>query len=180
MTWGTFKPEENKFIDSALVNPAFEINHGDVLMSRANTSEYVGSAVYARNPPPRRLLSDKSLRVVPRDDVDPEWLTLLLSAPQSRQQLSAAATGTKQSMRNLSRAAIEGILVPDFHPDRQRAAISRVADLDSAAARLVAQIEASQKHSTSLRRALLTAAYSGKLTGAACDSDRVEELATTT
>lgn len=177
MTYGVFRPEENKYIDDALVNPAFEIKDGDVLMSRANTSEYVGAAVYVRHPPPRRLLSDKSLRIVPRKDVNPEWLTLMLSSPNSRRQLSASATGTKDSMRNLSRATIEGILVPNLDPDQQRAAVERISRIDPTIERLRTEIAAARVRAEALRRALLTAAFSGKLTRAASVSDRIDEFA---
>ncbi|TFV54440.1 hypothetical protein E4P41_18885 [Geodermatophilus sp. DF01-2] len=63
------------------VDPRFEIAPGDVLVSRANTTAYVGAPVLVRATPQRRLLSDKSLRLAPRSDVNREWLVTELSAP---------------------------------------------------------------------------------------------------
>lgn len=74
MTWGEFRPHENKAVPADKVDPRFEIAPGDVLVSRANTTAYVGAPVLVRSTPPRRLLSDKSLRLVPRSDVNQEWL----------------------------------------------------------------------------------------------------------
>ncbi len=75
MTWGQFQESENKAVPTdRLVDPRFEIRAGDVLVSRANTEQYVGAPVLVGQCRPRLLLSDKSLRLVPRGDVDPRWL----------------------------------------------------------------------------------------------------------
>lgn len=66
MTWGSFRPEENKAVPADKVDSRFEIQPGDVLVSRANTTEYVGAPVLVANTRPRLLLSDKSLRLIPR------------------------------------------------------------------------------------------------------------------
>jgi type I restriction enzyme S subunit len=44
MTWGEFRPDENKAIpDGAVIDERWRIRGGDLLFSRANTSEYVGA-----------------------------------------------------------------------------------------------------------------------------------------
>ncbi len=60
MTWGAFRPEENKAVPSSAVDPRFEIRRGDLLVSRANTTAYVGASVLVGDTPPRLLLSDKT------------------------------------------------------------------------------------------------------------------------
>ena len=45
MTWGEFKAGENKAVSTDRVDPRFEIREGDLLLSRANTAEYVGASV---------------------------------------------------------------------------------------------------------------------------------------
>lgn len=113
MTWGEFRPGENKLVsDISRIDPRHEIRSRDVLVSRANTTEYVGAPVLVRNTRPRLLLSDKSLRLVPRAEVDPAYLHAIMSAPQTRKRISALATGTKHSMRNISQHALLGLEVP--------------------------------------------------------------------
>jgi hypothetical protein len=65
MTWGEFREEENKAVPGGRkIDPRHEIHPGDVLVSRANTEEYVGAPVLVRSCRRGLLLSDKSLRLV--------------------------------------------------------------------------------------------------------------------
>lgn len=177
MTWGQFKPEENKAVPAARVDPRFEIHPGDLLVSRANTSAYVGASVLVGDTRPRLLLSDKSLRIIPASGVDPFWLHLALSAPAARGQISARATGTKDSMRNISQPALLAIQVPRRAPaDQVMDAIRCHALLESTEA-LKEAVGAAQRRAAPLRRALLAAAFSGRLTGRSSDLDRAEEMA---
>lgn len=107
MSWGSFLQHENKaVVDPALVNPRYEIHADDLLISRANTVDLVGATVHVLETRPRLLLSDKSLRLVPRDGVDKAWLNMAMGCPTSRSQLADLATGTSESMRNLSQPKI--------------------------------------------------------------------------
>ncbi|GAA5117981.1 restriction endonuclease subunit S [Haloechinothrix salitolerans] len=171
MTWGEFRPQENKAIPESLVNPNFEIMPGDLLVSRANTSEYVGAPVLVGETRRRLLLSDKSLRLMPRNDVDPEWLWRALQAPSARRQISAAATGTKDSMRNISQKLLMGIRLPRVEPDAQRWLAKAYAERDSELKRIERAAKAGALRVEALRRAVLNAAYSGAL------NDKIEELA---
>ena len=67
MTWGEFRETENKTVlEGRAVDPRMEIHPGDLLVSRANTVDYVGAVVMVHECRPRLLLSDKSLRLYPR------------------------------------------------------------------------------------------------------------------
>ncbi|WP_149551718.1 restriction endonuclease subunit S [Streptomyces marokkonensis] len=113
MTWGEFGEDENKAVPAGFsFNPDYEIRPGDILLSRANTAAYVGASVLVRNCRPRLLLSDKSLRLIPAKGVDREWLAYFLSSPGVRGEISERATGTKDSMRNISQGALADIECP--------------------------------------------------------------------
>jgi type I restriction enzyme S subunit len=163
MTWGEFRPQENKAIPESMANPAFEILPGDLLVSRANTSEYVGAPVLVGEVRRRLLLSDKSLRLLPRSDVHPEWLWRALQAPSARGQISGAATGTKDSMRNISQKSLMSIRLPKADPDLQRWLAKEFAERDSEIKRIEQAASAGRVRVAALRRAVLTAAYSGAL-----------------
>lgn len=179
MTWGEFQGGENKAVPADRVDARFEIAPGDLLVSRANTSAYVGASVLVRKTRPQLLLSDKSLRLVPQPGVDTEWLQLALSAPGSRAQISSRATGTKDSMRNISQASLLSIVVPQASFDEQRAQVSRVRAARSAMRALTDAAEEADTGAKTLRRGLLAAAFSGRLTGNSSDLDIAEEIALT-
>jgi type I restriction enzyme S subunit len=61
MTWGTFRANENKAIASDRADARYEINEGDLLISRANTTAYVGASVLVGEVRPRLLLRSRAV-----------------------------------------------------------------------------------------------------------------------
>jgi type I restriction enzyme S subunit len=177
MTWGAFDPSENKAIPSDRVDPRFEVREGDLLVSRANTDEYVGASVLVGPVRPRLLLSDKSLRVVPVRGVRTDWLWRALQAPSARQQISAMATGTKASMRNISQESLKRIRVRCATGEAQAAAVASFAEIATVIDRLSTELGGALARSRSLRRSLLAAAFSGQLSGPSADLSVVDETA---
>lgn len=177
MTWGEFNPDENKAVPADRVDPRFEIRQGDLLISRANTSEYVGASVLVGEVRPRLLLSDKSLRLAPREGVSAEWLWRALQAPSARRQISGLATGTKDSMRNISQASLRRIQLPVMSERAQADAVAAYSEVNDACQRLEQVVSQQHVRSLALRRAVLAAAFDGKLTGRHTDAEMIEELA---
>jgi type I restriction enzyme S subunit len=111
VTWGEFRPEENKRLPSGLdPRPEATVAHGDVLISRANTPELVGRAVVVRESWPRLMMSDKLLRLRPKSDrADGRFVCHSLSSTRAREYLKESATGSSRSMRNLSQDKIRAL-----------------------------------------------------------------------
>lgn len=163
MTWGEFNAAENKAVQGDGVDPRFEIQTGDLLVSRANTAAYVGASVLVRSVRPKLLLSDKSLRLTPKDGIQSEWLWRALQAPSARRQISALATGTKDSMRNISQASLRQVLLPTPTPSAQVRAITAFENIDAGSNRLRLEVMAKRERLTALRHSILDAAFSGRL-----------------
>jgi type I restriction enzyme S subunit len=108
-----FKPEENKIVrERHLKNPAYLLRKGDLLFSRANTFELVGLVSQVESPCGHLMLSDKTLRLVVRDDrMTPRFLFWQLQHNRSRAQIEIAATGTSGSMKNISQGSLEKIWI---------------------------------------------------------------------
>ncbi|MFJ4190363.1 restriction endonuclease subunit S [Kitasatospora sp. NPDC089509] len=156
MTWGEFRPDENKaLLDDALVNPDYEIQAGDLLLSRANTAEHVGAPVLVGDVRPRLLLSDKSIRLKAGSAIDRDWFIYWLKSPAVRKAITAKATGTSDSMRNISQPDLRAIVLP-LPPAAEQRRISNA--LDSRLARLgkiVRLIARARSHAATLRRQIL-------------------------
>jgi type I restriction enzyme S subunit len=164
MTWGQFDEHENKAVlADAAVDPRWEIRPGDLLLSRANTTEYVGATVLVGECRPHLLLSDKSMRLLVCSDVDNAWLKIALSARAARQQMSAVATGTSDSMRNISQEKVKSVRLRVPPLEEQRRIVAEVEERLSAIDALRAAIERAQRRSASLRRAVLERAFRGEL-----------------
>jgi type I restriction enzyme, S subunit len=163
MTWGEFRETENKTVGDRTIDPRFEIRPGDLLVSRANTVDYVGAVVLVRDCRPRLLLSDKSLRLVPTSRVLPEWLVISLRADSARRYIESVATGTSDSMRNISQPKLKALAIMLPPLEVQAQLVSEVGRMMS----LVEQLERSLAHNhqsaRALRAAILGTAFSGKL-----------------
>ncbi len=177
MTWGSFRPEENKAVRLDQANRRYEIHEGDLLISRANTSTYVGASVLVGPTRPQLLLSDKSLRLIPRPGIDVRWLQLALSTPRTRSQISAAATGTKDSMRNISQTALLRTELPDRTSEQQRRDVRAVLERLASAEALEQSVNLVQQRAKVQRRSLLASAFDGRLTGSSTAEAIGDDLA---
>lgn len=164
MTWGEFREDEQKEVpDGRSIDPRLEIRPGDLLLSRANTADYVGATVLVGQCRPKLLLSDKSMRLLPNQSVDGRWLVRALSSRSARSQMSLLATGTSDSMRNISQAKVRQILLPvppQNEQDRLADEVDRLLTLEDGAARL---IQSGLRRSEGLRRSILEQAFTGQL-----------------
>lgn len=164
MTWGEFRESENKtVVGGRTVDTRFEIRAGDLLVSRANTVEYVGAAVLVRTCRPRLLLSDKSLRLVPNSRVLPAWLLISLRAPSARRYIENVATGTSDSMRNISQSKLKALEITLPPIEVQEQLVAEVERMESQIEHLEKALRRGQRSAQALRSGVLAAAFSGKL-----------------
>jgi type I restriction enzyme S subunit len=124
VTSGRFLPGESKPVtDSHHPAPMHFVKEGDLLISRANTSELVGAVALVDACPPNLLLPDKLWRFVWRQPktVDPLFARALFQSPQMRREISQNASGTGGSMKNISKAKLRRVetIVPPFDLQRQ-------------------------------------------------------------
>src|SRR5690606_20795619 len=111
VNYGRFRESENKALPADLAPlPEYEVRVGDVLVSRANTRELVGSAAFVHATRKRLLLCDKLFRLHYCPSVNPQFLVLLLQSAACRHQLEADATGASGSMQNIGQDSIRGLL----------------------------------------------------------------------
>lgn len=154
-----FDPLENKALPAALDPiPAYELQPGDVLVSRANTKELVGSAaVVPEGVRPRLLLCDKLFRIRPQDEVQARFLTYVLRTPAARHHYERDATGASGSMQNIGQDTLKNLCVP-LPPGDEQSAITafldwRTVQIDA----LIGKKEALLNRLSERRLALVTA-----------------------
>ena len=164
MSWGRFIETENKAVPPAIrIDKRYEITEGDLLLSRANTVQLVGASVLVKHCRPQLLLSDKSMRLKVTNLVNRSWLQKVLSSRDVREQMSGQATGTSDSMRNISQDKVHNVqfLLPPF--DEQ----NRIdAEIEKQFSRLDAAVAAIKRVQTNLKRyraTVLRAACEGRL-----------------
>ena len=159
MTWREFDDGENKAVlPDHKIDPRFEIRSGDLLFSRANTVSYVGAVVHVGETRSRLLLSDKSLRLVPQSGISSRWLLYYLRTKDARRYLESMASGTSDSMRNISQESLRKLPVPVAPSGEQQRIVAAIEEqfsrLDTGAAALD---RANQRLVTLAKRVILAA-----------------------
>ena len=160
----TFDENENKTLPDELEPKyQYEVRHGDILMSRANTKELLGSAAIAINPCRKLILCDKLYRLSAKENVDRKYLIRLLRSFIARFQYERDATGSSGSMQNIGQDTIKDLILPFPSLDKQK----EIAEyLDRKTAEIDGQKEKIQQAIALLkeyRTALITNAVTGKI-----------------
>lgn len=122
VTSGKFVASEAKRLPSeVLPKIAFEVQPGDVLMSRANgVKALVGVACTVNQVRPRLLLPDLVFRLVADPDLlDPGFLGIVLTSAAVRRQVEAAMRGTSGQYK-VSQADVRALEIPRLPLSEQR------------------------------------------------------------
>nr|WP_292652751.1 restriction endonuclease subunit S [Nocardioides sp.] len=125
---GKYRPDQVKRLPGDFVVPlSLAIRKGDLLVSRASGSpNLVGSVARVPAPPGKVILSDKTFRLRPRDDVDPDFLALAMNSRRYRSQVRQAISGADGLANNLPITELRTFtfLVPPI--DEQRRIVADV------------------------------------------------------
>jgi len=108
---GIFKEDENKQlpIDFA-IDPCIVVAVGDLLVSRASGSpKLVGSAARVRSLESKLILSDKTFRFVPGQEIDADFLECVLNSQPYRKQVEGSISGAEGLANNISTTALKNI-----------------------------------------------------------------------
>ena len=113
VTSGEYQPEENKQLPLAeqFIKEA-EVHVGDLLFSRKNTLEYVGMTALVKQTPPKLMMPDLIFRLVPQENVRPQYLHQLINHPMYRGTISGLANGSAGSMPNISKQKLNNLAIP--------------------------------------------------------------------
>ena len=122
---GRFIPGENKALPPRIQVPLeTRIRKGDVLLTRANTPELVGSVAYIERDDYRLITSDLIYTLRVNDSVlDPHFLVFYLQSPQARAAIEVDARGSSQSMVKISQGHIRAWRIPDLSLSAQKALV---------------------------------------------------------
>jgi len=162
---GRFRPMENKELpEEEIPRPDIVVTRGDLIVSRANTRELVGSAAVVEGDFPRLMLCDK-LYAFSLDEsrAESRFVAAVLGSRRWRDLIELEATGASYSMLNISQSDIVNLPMPLPPVDEQRCI---VAHLDSETAKIDRLIEETERFielARERRAALITAAVTGQI-----------------
>lgn len=130
VSFGTFDEAENKELPANL-NPRaeYEVQPGDVLISRANVVRYVGACAYVESTRKKLMLCDKIFRVRfhPNGKLLPRFLAETMKLESVREQIEARLTGTSPTMKNISKPSLLNLKFPVPDEDVQQKLVDDLA-----------------------------------------------------
>jgi len=155
--------------------PKLLLQTGDLLFNRTNSAEHVGkSAVF--DAPFNASFASYLIRVRFDETVLPQWANIVINSPQGRNYVSTVVSQqVGQANVNGTKLKAFPLVVPLVQEQLRR--VTEHQRVVEAGRTLRIEITRVQGRAGALRRALLAAAFSGKLTGRHTDEELIEELA---
>ena len=151
------------------------LTEGDLLIVRTNGSvDLIGRSAVV-GPEVKAAFASYLIRYkLDQRVVRPKWVQAMLSTPQLRSTIESIAASSA-GQHNLSLAKLGPLQLPVPNIDTQDRILDRIDALDQDRRRLSMAISNAQARSFALRRSLLAAAFSGRLTGSAEGMSAVRE-----
>jgi type I restriction enzyme S subunit len=165
VNYGRFRDNEHKALPKELKPRSdLEVVVGDLLMSRANTPELVGSVALVDATRPNLMLCDKLYRIVVDESrVRADFLHYALNDRYIRRQIETECSGASQSMQNLSQAFVREIEIalPPLH--EQDEIIDACRHVAETVGNLATGVDLSIDRLREFRSALITSAVTGQI-----------------
>lgn len=148
------------------------LHRGDLLVVEGNGSaSQIGRAATWDGSIDDCVHQNHLIRVRPSEALMPEYLEAVWNSPQTRSALTEVASSSS-GLHTLSVSKLKRLSIPVPPIARQESLVAVVNEIRDAKARIVSATATTQRRSGVLRRSLLTAAFSGRLTG--CSTEMFE------
>jgi len=173
--WDALRLDDVKEMNfTAAEETIYRLLPGDILVVEASgsASEVGKSAIYDGEPD--GVCFQNTLLRVRCSDAVPEFLQKYLLAEAIAGRFAEGSRGV--GINHLGRAKLAGWTLELASEDDQRTLAAQCAQALETMAALKSDVTDARTRSATLRRALLAAAFSGRLTGRASDMDLAEEL----
>lgn len=145
-TFGFFDKEQYKYYPVEYVpNPLHKVEDGDVIISRMNTPELVGSCSYVFEAPDDMYYPDRLWKTIITEDTNPIFLWQLMWQQDIRKQIKENSFGTSGTMNNISKVKLLNIKAIDVPLELQNQFASFVEEIDKSRSRIQKSLEASQE-----------------------------------
>ena len=142
----------------------YEIRAGDILISRANTKELLGSAALVSDSVRSHLLlCDKLYRLISNKTLINEFFILFLRSFATRPHYEKEATGASGSMQNIGQDTVKNLPLTVPPIAEQREIVAYLEEKTGRIDRMVALNQQAIDKLKEYRTALITAAVTGKM-----------------
>ncbi len=179
VTRNEFADEHTKVtVTSPEVAEGLWLEEGDIFVQRANTPDLVGTSARYSGPDKWAIFPDLLIRVRPDETViSSQFLNMALRTERAHRSLRAHAKGLAGSMPKIDQKSVGNAVVPLPSMQDQQRLVDTLEYAETGTRNLLNVSRAAARRSVALRRATLSAAFDGRLTGRREDAEIIEELA---
>lgn len=156
----------------------FKLHPGDVLLNEGQSPEWLGRPALYRGEPAETAFTNSLLRFKAYDGVLPEFALLVFRRHMHAGRFTRESRITT-NIAHLSATRLKKVEFPIPPIEDQQRIVAHADENLAAVGRLTRAVDAGRKREKALRRALLAAAFSGRLTGRPSDLDLAEEMSAT-
>ncbi|QHC67882.1 hypothetical protein GSU68_15785 [Rathayibacter sp. VKM Ac-2759] len=152
------------------------LSPGDLLIVRTNGSpSLIGRSAVVQDGVEAAFASYLIRYRVDMNLVRPEWVQTILSTPSVRATLQALAASSAGQL-NLSLGKLNGLMIPVPSLSTQDEVMTRIQAIEAQRREAIGVTNVAMRRSQALRRALLDAAFSGRLAGVPNPAAVVEDM----
>lgn len=158
VTYGVFLPNEHKVVIAQERNLVTISPKKDrIIISRMNTPKLVGASVYIDQDYPYLFIPDRLWQIEPKSDVfSMKWLSYFLSLDNTRFRISSLATGTSNSMKNISKKSLFNLKLSVPSIEKQESIVRLLTSIDSEIEKYKKTSKAISEQKRGLMQKLLT------------------------
>ncbi len=169
-TWGVLKTtavqdlcylaHENKTLPITLqARPQYEVQRGDILITRAGPKNRVGICCLVNKTPPKLMISDKIIRFHLYPQIYPAFIELSLNCGASNEFIETKKSGMAESQVNISQGNLKLTPVPLPPLSEQHRIVTKVEKLMNTCNGLEAEVAKSRVETDRLMQTILKEAF---------------------
>lgn len=163
-TSGKFDGTQIKYLDLKVEPDSYLwLRDGDILIQRANSLEFVGTAAIYRGANSEFIYPDLMMKCRAVYPESTDFLHYVISARITRDYFKSKASGSAGNMPKINQDTVTCTLIPLPPLAEQKAIVGKVEALMTTCRTLEAEIEHSRTHADHLLQAVLRETFSGQL-----------------
>jgi type I restriction enzyme S subunit len=154
----------------------FKLRPGQILLNEGQSPQYLGRPAMYRGDPADVAFTNSLLRFTAGPDALPEFALLVFRRHMHAGRFAKESRITT-NIAHLSASRLKGVEFPVPSLAEQKDLVNLARERLGAVSRIEGSIQAQMRRADGLRRAVLAAAFSGRLSGHSSDTNVIEELA---
>lgn len=159
-TSGFFKEDCFKYIDVDIADDSYLwVKHNDILIQRANTIEYVGTAVLYQGEDDQYVYPDLMMKCHAKEGIIPQFLVYQLQSAHCKNHFRNNATGTSGSMPKINQKTVMTAPIIMVSHDEQKRIVAEIEARLSVCDSIEKTVDTALQQAEAMRQSILKQAF---------------------